>query len=119
MRGSPLAHRQAHAERLLNAPVPFCACELRVHGEPVACGQFAIEGRLAGLYDVFTTQAARGRGLAGVLCRHLLEQARTRGATHAYLQVEADNHAALAVYRRLGFVDGYGYHYRTRDPASA
>lgn len=118
-RGSALAQRQAHAERLLNSPVPFFAFELRVGGEALACGQFALEGDVVGLYDVFTAASARGRGLAASLCRHLLAQARSRGARHAYLQVESDNHAARAVYRRLGFDDGYAYHYRTRDPSAA
>ncbi|MES3013381.1 MAG: GNAT family N-acetyltransferase [Pseudomonadota bacterium] len=118
-RGSPLAQRQAHAERLLNSPVPFFAFELRADREPVACGQFAREGDLVGLYDVFTAEAARGRGLAGTLCKHLLTQARLQGARHAYLQVEGDNHAARAVYHRLGFADAYAYHYRTRDPTAA
>ncbi len=118
-RGSPLAQQQAHAERLQNSPVPFCAHELHQNGTPVACGQFAREGDLVGLYDVFTAPAARGQGLAGLLCRHLLAAARAQGARHAYLQVEGDNHAARAVYHRLGFVDGYAYHYRTRDPSAA
>jgi GNAT superfamily N-acetyltransferase len=119
LRGSPLSQRQAHGQRLQNSPVPFHAVELHVDSELVACGQFAIEGPLVGLYDVFTAPNARGRGYAGALCRHLLQQAHTRGANHAYLQVEADNHAARAVYRRLGFADAYAYHYRTRDPAAA
>jgi ribosomal protein S18 acetylase RimI-like enzyme len=118
-RASPLAQRQAHSNRLLNSPVPFFAYELRVDGEPVACGQYALEGDIAGLYDVFTASAARGQGLAGVLCRHLLLEASNHGAKHAYLQVEGDNHAARAVYHRLGFVDAYAYHYRTRDPSTA
>lgn len=118
-RGSPLSQRQAHAERLGNSPVPFFAFELRAAGEPVACGQFALEGDLVGLYDVFTAESARGRGLAGVLCEHLLTQAQSRGAQHAYLQVEGDNYSARSVYHRLGFSDGYAYHYRTRDPAAA
>lgn len=118
-RDSPLAQRQAHAERLMNSPVPFHAFELRADGEPVGCGQFALEGDLLGLYDVFTAVSARGRGYAGALCRHLLTQGRSRGARHAYLQVEAENHAARAVYHRLGFADGYAYHYRTRDPSAA
>ena len=119
LRGSPLAQRQAHAERLLNAPVPFSAFELRIDGQAVVCGQLAMEGDLVGLYDVFTAPPARGRGLAGVLCGHLLAHARTRGARHAYLQVEGDNHAARSAYHRLGFADGYAYHYRTREPAAA
>ena len=118
-RGSPLSHRQSHAERLANSPVPFFAFELRAAGEPVACGQIALEGDLVGLYDVFTVEPARGRGLASVLCKHLLTQARSQGARHAYLQVEGDNHAARSVYHRLGFIDAYAYHYRTSDPAAA
>jgi ribosomal protein S18 acetylase RimI-like enzyme len=119
LRGSPLAQRQAHSERLQNSPVPFSAFELRAAGEAVACGQFAIEGDLVGLYDVFTAEAARGHGHAATLCRQLIDQARLRGARHAYLQVEGDNHAARSVYHRLGFADGYAYHYRKRDPAAA
>lgn len=119
LRGSPLSQRQAHAQRLASSPVPFYAYELRDDADVLACGQFAMEGDLVGLYDVFTAPAARGRGLAKRLCLHMLAEAQAHGARHAYLQVEGDNHPAHAVYAGLGFVDGYSYHYRTRDPAAA
>ena len=119
LRGSPLAQRQAHGQRLSNAPVPFFAFELHVDGAVVSCGQFSIEADLVGLYDIYTAPAARGRGHARHLCAHLLAIARARGARHAYLQVEGDNDAARSVYGRLGFADAYAYHYRTRDPAVA
>lgn len=115
-RGSPLAQRQAHAERLANAPLPFRALGIQRSddGAIVACGQSASEGDLVGVYDMFVAEPARGRGLASALCARLLLDARAAGAKSAYLQVEADNHAARAVYFKLGFADGYGYHYRTR-----
>ena len=119
LRGSPLAQRQAQAERLLNAPVPFRAFELRVDGQLAACGQMATEGSLVGLYDIFTVPSFRSQGLARVLCSQLLAHACAGGAQHAYLQVEGDNHAARSVYHWLGFADGYAYHYRSRDPAAA
>jgi ribosomal protein S18 acetylase RimI-like enzyme len=34
------------------------------------------------------------------------------------LQVDAENTAARSLYLRLGFADGYAYHYRTSDPAA-
>ena len=82
-------------------------------GEVVACAQVAIEGEIVGLYDVFTAESARGRGHAERLCRHLLGHAANAGARVGYLQVDAGNDAARRIYHRLGFVDGYAYHYRT------
>jgi predicted GNAT family acetyltransferase len=35
------------------------------------------------------------------------------GAVMGYLQVDAANVVARRLYRRLGFVDAYSYHYRT------
>lgn len=119
MRGSHLAQRQAHAERLLNSPVPFFAFQLHVDGDLVACGQIALDGEIAGLYDVFTVDGFRGRGYAQRLCHHLLYEAKARGAQHAYLQVEAENLPARSAYFRLGFIDAYAYHYRAVEPATA
>ena len=118
LRGSPLAQQQAHAERLALSPVPFQAMALRrdADGELLACGQFAIEQRLAGLYDIIVAPSQRGRGFGSLLCAALLAQAQADGAQAAYLQVEADNEAARALYRRLGFVDAYAYHYRGTKP---
>jgi ribosomal protein S18 acetylase RimI-like enzyme len=112
LRGSPLAQRHAHAERLALSPVPFQALVIVRDSQVLACGQWAIENELVGLYDVFTAPAARGRGLAQALCRLMLAEARQLGARHAYLQVDAANLPARAAYHRLGFVDGYAYHYR-------
>ena len=121
LRGSPLSHSQAHAQRLELSPVPFRALAIRreADGALLACGQFAREAELVGLYDVFTAEAARGQGLARRLCLRLLAQAREQGAHSAYLQVEGDNQAARSVYQRLGFADGYAYHYRTAPEVGA
>ena len=118
LRETPLAQRQAHAQRLALSPVPFHAMGIVRDSRLLACGQFAIENQLVGLYDIFTAAPARGHGLATALCRLLLAEARRRGARHAYLQVEADNLPARAVYRKLGFSDAYSYHYRC-PPGSA
>ena len=116
LRGSPLAQRQAHAERLAAAPVPFTALAIRrsSDGAVVACGQSACEADLVGLYDLFVDPALRNQGLARRLCVRLLLDARRSGAACTYLQCEAENAPARALYARLGFADGYGYHDRLR-----
>ena len=113
-----MAQRQVHAARLAGSPVPCAPSLLLRDGEPVAGAQFTREGELVGLYDVFTAPPERGRGLARLLCTTLLAKAREGGARVAYLQVESTNAPARAVYRGLGFVDAYSYHYRADDPAA-
>ena len=112
-RGTPLAQRAAHAERLQGSPVPFHAfAVVNRAGASVACGQYALEAELAGLYDVFTAEGERSSGLATALCRHLLASASVHGGRAAYLQVESTNAGARRIYERLGFRVAYTYHYR-------
>jgi GNAT superfamily N-acetyltransferase len=115
MRGSPLSQQQAHAHRLELSPVPFEGWVLRRSGQSgvLACGQTAVEADMVGVYDVFTTPEERNSGWARKLCGQLLARARNNGARIGYLQVDASNLAARSVYGRLGFKDGYAYHYRT------
>lgn len=120
LRGSPPDQQQAHAQRMAQSPVPYRGWLLRdADGQLLACGQYAREGALVGLYDIFTTPAARNRGLARTLCAELLRRAAAERARTTYLQVDAGNAPALAVYRRLGYADGYRYHYRSADPSAA
>jgi ribosomal protein S18 acetylase RimI-like enzyme len=115
LRGSPLSQQQAHAQRLELSPVPFEAWVLRRSGEAsvLACGQTAVESDMVGLYDVFTASEERNQGWARKLCTELLRRAHGKGARTGYLQVDASNLPARALYQRLDFVDGYSYHYRT------
>jgi len=118
-RGSSAEERAAHASRIAQAPVPHYAILLRDgSGAAVAGGQVAIEGPLAGLYDIFTIEEARGHGHAERVCRRLLADARRLGATAGYLQVDCGNDRARSIYRRLGFRDVYPYHYRTAPGAA-
>jgi GNAT superfamily N-acetyltransferase len=118
MRGSPMAQQQAHAQRLELSPVPFEGWVVKrtLDGAPLACGQTASEADMVGLYDVYTVESERSRGLSRRLCVHLLSRAHLSGARVAYLQVDAANHPARAVYHRLLFADAYAYHYRTPHP---
>ncbi|UXH78465.1 GNAT family N-acetyltransferase [Roseateles amylovorans] len=136
LRGSSAEDIHGHAQRLAHAPVPHQAFKLEDRGELLACGQIAIDpaitpatepandsgatppgsGAMAGLFDIFTPEAQRGRGHGQRLCAALLAESRRQGAQSAYLQVGADNHTARRLYARLGFLTAYRYHYRSSDP---
>jgi ribosomal protein S18 acetylase RimI-like enzyme len=116
LRGSSALEIESHAQRLQGSPVPYTGLVWRDDvGQVQACGQFAREAGLVGLYDIFTAPAARGRGLARALCARLLVLARDEGARTAYLQVDAANAPARKVYARLGFQDAYTYDYRSSE----
>ena len=117
--GSSAVQQEAHAERLRRSPVAHEALVILDDvGTVVACGEVATEGALAGLYGIHTAPEWRGRGLATALCAALLELGSARGASTAYLQVEADNPIARRLYARFGFVDAYHYCYFSPPPAA-
>lgn len=120
LRGSAAEEIAAHAERLQASPVAYQGFALRDRDDDtlLACGQFAREGAIVGLFDIFTPPEQRGQGHALNLCRQLLLIAAQQGAKEAYLQVGSDNPVAQRVYARLGFRFAYRYHYRSPPNAA-
>ena len=114
LRGSPAGQRNAHLERLAHSPLAAHAIVARTDGRTLACGQVALDGDLAGIYDMVTAPSSRRRGIATAIVDALLAYAGERGASRAFLQGDDDNAAALAVYRKFGFATVYTYHYRAR-----
>lgn len=78
-----------------------------------AVGRLALVGRWAGLYCMAVRPDLRRRGYAMSVLRALLEHAVNLGVRSTWLQVVANNDAARALYRRVGFADLSSYHYRT------
>lgn len=85
--------------------------------EPVATAICVQDGDLAGLFEIATAEAERGKGHGRRIVLSALKWARLRGARTAWLQVEESNERARALYRSLGFAELYRYHYR--QPADA
>lgn len=57
------------------------------------------------IQTVATAPAARRRGVGAALVAAALSEAREHGAERVLLEVRASNEAALALYRRAGFVE--------------
>jgi len=114
LRGSPAEQRDAQRERLAHSPLEKRMIAMRAGGDVVCAAQIVLDGDLAGVFDVVTAPAVRGRGYATLACAALLAWAARKGARVAYLQVGADNAPAVAIYRKLGFATSYTYHYLGR-----
>lgn len=85
---------------------------LEENGVPVSATICAHDGILAGLFEVGTVENERGKGHARRIILSALRWAYSRGARQAWLQVEESNASAVNLYRSLGFLDVYHYHYR-------
>jgi ribosomal protein S18 acetylase RimI-like enzyme len=85
---------------------------VEVGGEAAASAICVRDGDLAGLFEIATHEKERGKGHGRRIVLSALKWAQLRGARIAWLQVEADNEAAVALYRSIGFVEAYRYHYR-------
>ena len=84
---------------------------LYVDEAPAACGLAVVEHDLVGLFDIFTHDQLRRRGLAKALVTAMLDWAGNRGARYAYLQVVEQNSSARQLYDQLGFSEVYRYEY--------
>jgi GNAT superfamily N-acetyltransferase len=80
-------------------------------GAPLAIGRCVIDGAWALFGAVEVQPHARRRGLARALMAVLASRAAEEGARGAYLQVEADNEPAGALYDGLDFTTSHTYHY--------
>jgi ribosomal protein S18 acetylase RimI-like enzyme len=85
---------------------------LEHEGKPVTTAICVQDGDLAGLFEIATASKERGKGYARRTILSAMKWARSHGARTAWMQVQADNEAALSVYRALGFMEVYRYHYR-------
>ena len=104
---------------LLTVPASF-AVTRNPAGEAASWAFGALTAHGLCIESVATRPDQRGRGFAGETVSALMAWGRSRGAGTAFLQVQADNHAAVRVYERLGFDrELYRYHYRTLPAVAA
>lgn len=73
-----------------------------VDGTPAATGSVWLTGTTAGLYNIATLPAYRGRGLGYAVTAALMDLARDLGCTEAVLHA---TELGRPVYERLGFVE--------------
>ncbi|PRY15167.1 GNAT family N-acetyltransferase [Kineococcus rhizosphaerae] len=78
----------------------------------VAIARGSLSPGWAGVTAVETSPSHRRRGLGRRLLAEVADWARERGAASTYLQVQADNEAARALYAGQGFGVHHAYHYR-------
>jgi ribosomal protein S18 acetylase RimI-like enzyme len=81
---------------------------------PVGVIRAAFAEDWVALSSLVVATAARRRGLGRALTLRALDEAAARGARRAFLQVEAHNTAAAALYTGLGFQPAERYVYRER-----
>ena len=84
---------------------------LQKAGVSLAAGTACISRDWLSVHGMRTLPHAQGQGLGTSLLTAFVGVARQRGITRAFLQVEADNAPALALYRRFGFTTAWTYHY--------
>ncbi|MEV5488943.1 GNAT family N-acetyltransferase [Streptomyces bobili] len=85
---------------------------------PAAIGRCVVDGRWAGFAAVEVDPQQRRRGLATVVMAALARRALEEGASAAWLQVEADNAGARALYAGMGFGAHHAYHHYREPEAS-
>jgi N-acetylglutamate synthase len=78
-----------------------------------AIGRAAVEPPWVGFTAIEVDPLLRRQGHAHAVMSALTQWAASRGAVRAWLEVLADNHAALSLYASLGFADHHRYSYRT------
>ncbi|MFJ6618336.1 GNAT family N-acetyltransferase [Kitasatospora sp. NPDC091335] len=78
---------------------------------PAAIGRCVIDGPWACFGAIEVQPYARRAGLATAVMAVLASRAAEEGASGAYLQVEAENAGAIALYDGLGFATSHTYHY--------
>ena len=87
----------------VRAPNPAAFATVERDNRVAAIGMTAAAGDLTGIFLMRTAPHARRQGSARQILNALLARAHEWGVTTAFLQVEADNEPAIALYESEGF----------------
>ena len=104
------------ARSVLTGRGPQAYASIVADGRIVARGKAHVAGPWTGLSGLATDEEYRDRGLMSRISDALGLWAARLGARSTYLQVESDNDAALARYRRQGYAEHHRYHYLRPRP---
>lgn len=99
----------------LRTPPPRRFAVMGAGPAAAAVGLCVIVQGQAAIFLMRTHPGHRRRGLARQVLAALLRWARQEGATGAFLQVEASNAPAIALYRAAAFKSVYSYDYWRED----
>lgn len=88
------------------------------HGVAVGTGAIALNDGWAELKRMWVTPAARGRGLSKTLLAHLEARAAGAGISVIRLETGIENHEALGLYERSGYVRRGAFADYLPDPLS-
>lgn len=107
-------HAETLAFTMSHMPSPKVFTTAGERSGPAAIGCASVEGALMGIFTMRTLPHARRKGLARNVLKGLMAWGRGQGAITAWLQVEAANTAAVALYQAAGFRTLYNYRYLVR-----
>ncbi len=109
------SHVEPHLAILKRIKTRVIPAVLLVDNQIVCCALGVVDGDVIGFFDVITKPDQRGKGYAQQLITKMLNDASTEHIKKSYLQVVADNTAALGLYEKLGFTLSYQYWYRVKE----
>jgi GNAT superfamily N-acetyltransferase len=108
-RGGPLPD---HAVALLTRHDCVRFASVTIAGQVIGIARGTVDDGWLGVTSVEVDPRHRRAGHASALMSALAYWAVGEQAHNCYLQVDVDNHGALALYQRLGFTEHHRYHYR-------
>jgi hypothetical protein len=111
------APEEANRSHFSGSPT-LCAPHLHsavayLDGAPVSCAMVLLSHGIAGVYWVASVEAARGRGLAEAVTRHVTNLGFDLGASNVQLQASP---MGEPIYRRMGYEDVYRRDFHLAPP---
>ncbi|MFN3493649.1 MAG: GNAT family N-acetyltransferase [Hydrogenophaga sp.] len=101
----------ASRSRALGRATGTLFASVREAGATVACGAAAFGHGWLSVHGMRTAAVHRGQGLARRVLIAMAQEAQRRGIDKVFLQVDASNAPALALYQRAGMVTAWPYAY--------
>ncbi len=115
MSGRPSPH-SATMQKMMKRQIPLQVFAALVYrDEALAVGRAILERGTVGLFNIATDANHRNRGFGRALVNTLLAWGQQNGATGAYLQVGANNPAAVYLYESMRFRSLYRYSFYTKQ----
>ncbi len=114
LRGFEAFKRSSHRRIIELSVGKCCFTTIGTDGELSACGLGVLVDDAVGLFDLFTAESYRGKGIGASIAGSILQWARRKGAISGFLQVHSQNEPARRLYERFGFEVAYPYWYRIK-----